>query len=689
MLDAGRAPQLIGGLTVFFDHADARRRYILADTPRVVADPDPRLSLVVFRGAGVDGAGTGGLLQLECTLAPTSEQLAIVQREFSKDGPAPVLARPDWRSGTVTLAGWLQTTELAPKLLVTGMPSLVGDPLAMIAARLDAPGAALAEAALRGNALPTVVIFELETLGLAGPLGVTAEADLQAIHDRLTAAGALTTPYGRARISGTWESAARDNLIRVKVVDESGDVEGQRAEAMRRIGEDLLSRMFSPYPPPERPPQLDDKTVAPIELSFRLTMRREEVSTTERWDFRERRAVAIRHYAAASLIDLLGSRDPSSVIRFADLETTTRQIVVRCEPELTRLGLAALEVDVRPEGSGIVDRTFVLADANPEVRVDVEPGGASLQYRVRTRFDPTVTGASDRESDWLDTIGDLVNVSARHLFPPRQLTLIAGRVEFDWIERIDLLVRPEGQPARSVSMTRDAPSADLFLPGAGSGPVTIDATWRGGRDEPTRADPSRTTTDDIVVLDSPFADSIAVLVVPLPLSGIATIVVELRTGFEGFEHARTLSWDAPDRAPKRVGLRRMAGSPRRYSYRVQMIHDDGTVDARSWIETDAPSVVVGAAGPVTVRTADVVLLGGGPAKRGSFAIELVLEAGTFRTSDVLEGDRDAATLALVVPADAPTPVLTAREFLDNGQTHETKWSDPPALTVIPPVPMTV
>jgi hypothetical protein len=680
MLDAGRAPQQIGGLTVFFDHADDHRRYVLSEVPRLVANPDPQLSLLVYRGNAA-----GGLLQFESTLAPTDAQLSAVQHALSQTERPPVLARPDWRSGSVRVAGWLQTTELAPAVLVVGAPSLVGDPVAVIAARLDAPGAALADAALRGNALPTVVIFELDTLGLAGALGVQVEADLLAIHDRLTAEGALTTPYGRARITKTWESAARDNLIRVQIVDESGDVEGRRAEAMRRVGEDLIARMFSPYPPAERPPQLGDGTVAPIELSFRLTMRREEVATSSHWDFRERQAVPIRHVAAASLVDLLGGRDPAAFITFADLSEAPREIVVRAEAELARLGILALEVDLRESADAAVERTVSLTDAQPEARVAASHAGSRLQYRVRARFDPAVTAAADRESAWMDPIGDLVVVSARRIFPPRELTVIAGRVEFDWLDRVELLVRAGGEPARSVSLTAAAPSADAFFPAGGGHAVSITATWHGLRDEPTRSDPPREVTDDVLVLDSPFADSINVLVVPLPLAGVETIVVELRTQFESFVHEKTVSWDAPDRTPRRVGLRRLAGSPRRYAHRIQLIHEDATVDQKPWVETDAPSIAVGADGPVTVRSADVVLLGGGPAARGCFAVELVLEAGSYRTSEVLEGDRDSATLALVAPASAPIPTLTAREFLNSGETRETHWTDPAALTVLPPV----
>ena len=161
------------------------------------------------------------------------------------------------------------------------------------------------------------------------------------------------------------------------------------------------------------------------------------------------------------------------------------------------------------------------------------------------------------------------------------------------------------------------------------------------------------------MVDSPFADSINVLVVPLPVAGILTIVVELRSQDGAFVHSRTISWDAPDRTPKRVGLRRLIGSPRRFAYRTQLIHDNGSVDQGTWQESDAPTLVVGATGLVTVRAADVVLLGGGPAGRGSFAVELVLESGADRTSEVLEGADDSATLVLVAPAGAPAATLTA------------------------------
>jgi hypothetical protein len=207
------------------------------------------------------------------------------------------------------------------------------------------------------------------------------------------------------------------------------------------------------------------------------------------------------------------------------------------------------------------------------------------------------------------------------------------------------------------------------------------------RDEPTLTESPREIEGDLLVLDSPFADSINVLLVPLPLSNVVTTVVELRTEHEGFVHAKTESWDAPDQAPRRVGLRRLAGSPREFSYRIRFIHEDGTLDEKPWVTSERATLVLGAEGETDVRAAEVVLLGGGPAKRGSFAVELVLQAGAQHTQELLEGERDSATLVLVVPEGAPAPALIAREFLNSGEVRETRWEDPEALVVLPPVPV--
>ncbi|MEA5451772.1 hypothetical protein VB780_24560 [Leptolyngbya sp. CCNP1308] len=692
MLDIGRPPEFIDGLTVFFDHADEQRRYGLADAPRLVANPHPQLSLWLFRGED----NQGGLLQFEAELAPSAEQMETVRTRLSQSGEPPLLLPPHWRTGEVRLTGWLDGDELAPLSLSMGMPSLLGNPLALVAARLDAAGAALADAALRGNALPTVVVFDLEMLGLAGPLGIEAEADLHAIHDRLTVEGALTTPYGAARLAITWEELVRDNLIRLRVVDESGDVESQRAEALRRVGQELVARMFSPFPPAEKPPLLNDDSVAALELSFRLTARREELETTSRWSFLERRAMPIRHYAAASLVDLLGTQAAVEVIHWVDLTPAPMQMTVRGERELARLGLSAVEVELSwsPEKSvGIagdrpIDHTIILTDDRFEERftlsrVPTEP----VQYRVRSHPDPEQTHVPSQTTDWLRAEGGLIQISPRRLFPPRVVTAIASPIDFAWLDHVELVFNSPAETARSLRLDTHTRSADLFLPAVGAGPVWFSAHWRGRPGEPSYVEPPRLLEADILILDSPFGASLELLLVPLPLEEVATLVVELQTGPENgsgsFEHQRAVTWDGGDRTPQRVGLRRLRGTPRHYRYRVSLMHHSGRLEQQPWSYSDATTLVIGATEPMATYTTEVVLLEGGPAQRDSFAIELILASGEHQTRQILQQDQDQTELILVVPATAPPPELTVHEFMNSGHVHESHWPQPAALTVLP------
>ena len=687
MLDAGRAPALRRGLNLFFDHADTGVVYVAAQVPGLAHNPDPQLSLWMFR----DRDDGGALLQLEGTLAPDPAALAALPTELVSlgwqppDGAAPILARPPWRVGEVKLFGFLGDAPLAPTVLATGAPSLLGDPRVVIAARLGRDAAALAEAALHGDALPTVLLFDLETVGLAGPLGIEAEADLQAIHDRLTAAGALTTPYGAAKISATWEEYLRDGLIRVEVVDEAGELEGRRGEAMRRIGEELVRTMLTPEPPPEAPPQLDDRAVAPIELSFRLTMRREELATHKRWSFRERAAIAVRYTAAASLLDLLRDSPLERHVHTVDLADAPRRVLVRAEPELAALGVAALEVDLRPEGQGDAQSQVVLTDDAPEQELEVEREAfAPLELRVRARFDPTATAQPDRETPWMPIDGSLAVVSARRLFPPRTLTCVLGRCELDWIERVELAFGTVGSVTRMATLDAAHRACELYLPGAGDEPIALRVHWRGAPDEPSALEPERVLEGDLVVLDSPFGASVSVLCVPLPRDDLAGITLELQLDDPGADtqsaRTRTLAWDGEDRTPRMAHLRRRDDQPARYRHRTTFVRLDGGIERGPWIAGEQPSLVLGGDG-FEVTTCEVHAIGG-PAARGSVAVALELRAGEHHSHAMIDSGPDHAKLVLAHPAGL-VPALHVQEFMNDGSTRERVFDPAPPLVVLP------
>jgi hypothetical protein len=60
-----------------------------------------------------------------------------------------------------------------------------------------------------------------------------------------------------------------------------------------------------------------------------------------------------------------------------------------------------------------------------------------------------------------------------------------------------------------------------------------------------------------------------------------------------------------------------------------------------------------------VKRIQVSLAGGGPVARGSFAVEVTLQAGDRVTTAVIDGDRHTAWLAMDATSDGPV-LLTAR-----------------------------
>ncbi|MEM7152955.1 MAG: hypothetical protein AAF799_08935 [Myxococcota bacterium] len=710
MLDAGSAPRRIGGLTIFEDHADPLLFYVLPEIPRVVANPSPALSLLLFRG---DQAGA--MLHFESQLAPTQEQLDLVRDELTEQGQAPRLHRPDWRDGTVRVAGWLDADELGPVSLNVGTPSLIGDPSSIVAARLDQHGAALAEQALRGgDALPTVLLFQLEFLGLGGPLGIEAEADVQSIFDHFSVEGAAKAPFGKARLAKSWEELVNNGLIRLEVIDESGELEGRRAEALSRVGQELVSNMFTPMPPVQMPRVREDGTAPPYELSFRLVDRREELTTTARWSFRERAARRITHHAAASLIGILGDSPVDDHISYVDLGTPSREIVVRAEPELAELAIATLDVELRleepeaPPSEEPTDEPEATPEPEPaeeeaEFAVMLDPEtleatlalqrdpGQPLWYRVRARFDPERTRADDRQTEWTLAHGGLVVVSPRRLFPQRELTVVAGHLELDWLDHIEVVVQPPDpeEPPRSVMLSGEQRTGRASFPAAGEQPLTLTTHYRGREGEPSRSDEPFTVpaSEELAVIDGPFGPSLRVLVARLPRPGLLSAVTEFELSHEDWTQTASVSFDdpSPTTATQTVVLRRLRDTPDEYRHRTTLIFDDGRTEVGTWASSDKPSLVIGADGPSAVHRTQVLVLGGGPNARGSFLIELVLSAGNVTTSALIEGDATQAELVLVAP-EGSAAVLTVREITNTGHTHEQQFSPPPAMTVLPPKP---
>jgi hypothetical protein len=214
----------------------------------------------------------------------------------------------------------------------------------------------------------------------------------------------------------------------------------------------------------------------------------------------------------------------------------------------------------------------------------------------------------------------------------------------------------------------------------------VSADWRGGEGEPELAADDVTTSEDVLILDSPFDSSIQITAVPLAPAEALSLSLELRYRHEGFSQERLMEWDSSDAEPRETALRRPRGGPRQYEFRQTVLSLDGVLAQGDWELSESSVVVVGAHGLVEVYRSEFVALGGGPAGRGSLGIEFVLESGERRTSVFLEGPDDMAELRLIVPEGDPPPHALAREFRASGEIVETDWPEHEHVYVLLPPP---
>lgn len=681
MLDLSTPPVLVAGLSAFRDHAETDLLRLLPDRVRVADEVEPLLSLVLYRTGVDDPDRGGGLIQLEVELAPTAAQVHQLRSTLPAQERPWRLVPPDWVGGQARLVGWLspQDGALQPLELASARPSLAGWPRVLIAALLDAPAASLAVGALRGDALPTGVVLALELQGLAGRLDVVAEADLAAVHERLTAAGALTTPVARATLSATWEELLRDQAVRIQVLDASGDVESRRAEAVRRIGEDLTSRLLTPVLPPEAPPLLADGTVAPVELSFRLTTRREELATTTRWEWTERRATTFTHYASAMLTDLLAGRDPLEVITRLDLgdrdEQPLRLVLLGSAPAA---GLLAVEVEVARAGRASTD-IVVLTPADPEALLDLDPG-EGVRYRFRPRFDPALTRRPEEPTAWHELGRDWVlPVDPGRLFPPRRLRVLTVGAFHDAV----VTLSAPGDAPHTVSLDPGTPSTELVVPDAQDTPLEIVTRWRGWPGGVPVTVTTSGITEDQVFLRSPFDEPTEVTFLPVFEDGVVAITVEVLPGPGSWASPTTATWEADQRDPVDVEVRHRTGTATGLPYRVTVVRADGATT------TELPAaqgsfVVVGSDRAVERRLHRVGSVLGGAARGQALLLELHATAGDLTEVVLVDDDRPGVVLELVVPEGATPTDLLVRAHLPSGELQVTDIAAIGTTTLLPP-----
>ncbi|WP_456846238.1 hypothetical protein [Cellulomonas sp. P5_C6] len=202
------APLLVpGAVRAWRDDTDAGRVWACAAGPRWVVAPDggPDVSLVLYRRG--TGPVEGGTATLGVDLALTAAERDAVVRAATPPAtrerptpPPPVLAPPEWLTGTVRI-------DLADGVTASTAPSLLGDNRATVVLTLDATSAPAVAAAWAADLPDAHAVADLQVRAVrrssataSGPTVTVAVDVAHSTEEHLTLESDLHLPAA-ARIS--------------------------------------------------------------------------------------------------------------------------------------------------------------------------------------------------------------------------------------------------------------------------------------------------------------------------------------------------------------------------------------------------------------------------------------------------------------------------------------------------------
>ncbi|MFO0648797.1 MAG: hypothetical protein U0326_21330 [Polyangiales bacterium] len=702
MIDLSAPTITVGSTTLLPDHADPARWYALPSVPtlRPAAGGGARASLVLFRASRPRLAG--GWLQMESALSLSPEAVEALRGVLRARGLAsPQVLSPGFTRGHARVVGWREAAEPGapdgppPVVIAETTPSLTGDLGAVFSARLDEAGASLCRAMLQARGLPGALLYELEFVGLAAPLGIEVEVDLHGARERLSAMASFTSKWAQAKVQATLDEMASTELFHVRVVDGRGEAEGARAEALRRVGEDMVRMFFEAMP---APPEVAVGGGAPTgygALRFSLRQNLQGLEERARWRFTERVAMRVWHAASAALLESVDPGASHGLVRELDdrdvfFQRTDFEYQITDDLGALGVGAVALTVEWDREGDATPPRHEAMLTPTERagaVTVAV-PGDRGFRWRV------SVTSADlawPRQSEWQRGSGALLVASIEDVLPLARWRLVAGRVDWSVVRAVEARVRCAGESRLDRDFTLRAPGAEVTLryPRERAADARLTVTWRGREGEPTWTDAARSLDDDVVLLDAPWRDPLRITLVPVDGDDVVAIGVEMRREepASGFNHARVERWEGADRALRSAVLQRLDASTSNWRYRVTREWGDGRVEAGAWAEVEG-TVLVFPEVDRDVVAFEVVLLDGPPGSRGALADEVTItvEGADEPVRKVFRGDDDRARCVAMRPrADASKPVrwhATRTTFGDDGSARSQESDGDGALVVV-------
>ncbi len=634
MIDLGAPSRVVAGVTLLRDHAAARHFYALPPAPRVaMADGVPQLSLLrLVRGGELSAA----LLDLSLELSWPDDTLAEVQRTLDEElgegrytlGAVEAvaaeaelfLARRDDPGGAPPDAA---PEPVLRQVYATAAAALAAPHRARFSLRLSPEDARLIEAGMRSGAAPVGAVFRLAVEALRPGRRVLAHIDWRRVYEHFSAhfrAGALFYVDDVRRLV---ERLVEDRVIEIDAVEglddetSTGDVDlgAERdapdtsvAQVLEWVQRSLLERFSQPVMPLSRAPaQASLGTVGELfgaghAYILKSLVQEEHLATT----FDYQRPDALRRTLAvqAHLADVLNGADldAHAVTVGSDLEFFRRMAFTLQAARPLRdyhvaevvahwtWGRSTRALRLIPDAE--VDRAEAWADASPD-------GAWSLDVNVTMAADapvdagatatlPPATGHALGHTLDLETGLGLRRVTL--IAPPDMSDVLGIRVRAVHLRDVEIA-------AHEALITAEAPRSELWFRAVAPGDRIL-------------AEPMWLLASGRVLAGEPLPVNTAVLPLPPPVTwrtlrvisdadwselARVSVVIQTHQGAPSF----ALDFDGPNQS-RAIRLEYGAdhdGGPLRYRFRTTRSFTSGRVEEDDWTETDASTLLLGAASP--------------------------------------------------------------------------------------------
>lgn len=666
--------QIIEGLTVYRDDQDVRKFYVLPDTPIISEDPqgNPRFLFIKYvddrEGVAEENEKNGAYTQFHATLGITDERrerLMTGLRErlteekrkgikpFGKTiaSTEPLLARPDWTEGNVSLATFSVGEEgMVRSVAGSKKPDLAGDLDAAFALELDDAGSSIFWDAFESGDVPIVLAYELTYKARVPAAKMVIHAEREKVKNTVwsvarpfifkpaikkfsplpfaqafnrTALLSLRRVHGpmvRAMVPKKTVTTSITNVIEVDITGgEGGD--GSVSQRLMEIASEILTNNIIPafFAGNAILSELTD-----VEEGDDLLELKDDIEDSlEPFHIELTEEVAVDRYANPSgfLRMLLTEEQRTKAFRevplsdpfFQQLNVTVRTAGV----ELERDGIDSihvfLEYDHRDSKTG--ERIYktddkVITSDDEELLFEIErlardrDGLAITRYRIRTEVNYLID-LPRSVGQWTEQEHRQVLIAPRALGAIRVELVLTARPESIESAEVRLSYRnADGQRLeQTLTLTEKEPRKSWFQFTGEFGPDGVEdpsyqyqVTWKlpGGAEIEGKR---KTSTVDVLEIGTPFSTPLEFTIrTGMPMDGVTEIAGELRYEDEARNYRVIREITLKSDGDKEVfTIPTLDGGPQTAKITGRIRYEDGTDKELPEVEAEAGTTWLGEA----------------------------------------------------------------------------------------------